>query len=994
MIKKSGKGNNRHSLGIAFYLAVLLFSVILIICTALWIINTNKTSEQTINLLGKFYLEEITDRNVDTIVSAIEVRSEQIKKAVNELNAEYLKDEESIRKYISLVQDLNGLDIFALVDENGMVYTADSTFSGISRFGFISEEDKNADYYTIKNYGSNTMVAVTVPVEHESAYGIHVVSCFTAINSEKIISSEHLQKKENKTYCRMFDRDGNNLMNIAGEYPDGKNLFDIYADSAKFAPGYSLEEMKSDWQNGREGYCVYNKEGAGSSYVYYKAVPGTDWIITSLMRESNINAFVEEGTRKLVIYSVLLVTIVAAALFVLFLYILIAANKIRKSQSDKEQLKIVGALSNDYSDVFLIDPAHDRSSTLKEHGNLHSISGKDTRSYNETWKYFVDSYVLEEDAEMVLNHIDADSISDRMLDTDEFSFDFRVKFEDKIHYIQAKIVKLFGEQDRLILGFRNIDEQMAAEGERRRVLQDALDAAQHANRAKTVFLNNMSHDIRTPMNAIIGYTSLAAANIDNKEQIQEYLSKIQISSNHLLSLINDVLDMSRIESGKFKIDEKEVHLPDVIHDLRSIVQADINAKQLEFFIDTVDVVNEDIICDKLRLNQVLLNILSNAMKFTRPGGIVSLRIIQTKEAPKGYAGYEFHVKDTGIGMSKEFQKHIFEAFTREQNSTVSGIQGTGLGMSITKNIVDMMGGTIDVSSEPGKGSEFVVKINLKIGREAEKLEVIPEIQGLRALVVDDDANTCMSISSMLRSIGMRSEWTTTGKEAVIRAEFAIKEKDEFYAYIIDWLMPDMNGIEVVRRIRRTIGDSIPIIIITAYDWADIEDEARKAGVTGFCSKPIFLSELRGILTKPYQQTDAKRDQQPARVDFSGKSVLLVEDNEMNQEIAEEILKEVGFTVDIANDGEAAVEKVRESAPGQYDVILMDIQMPHMDGYEATRCIHALEDPQKTSIPIIAMTANAFDEDRKEAMNAGMVGHISKPINSKKLFETLADILGK
>ncbi|MGN1338998.1 MAG: response regulator [Oscillospiraceae bacterium] len=993
MSRKSEK-QKVYALGFPFYIAVLLISAILISCTALWIINANKTSEQTINLLGEFYLEEITERNVDSIVSTIENKSEQIKKAVNELDSEYLKDEESVRKYISLIQSLNGLDIFALVDENGMVYTADSTFSGISRFGFLSEEITEPVYYTIKNYGSNTMVAVAVPVEHESTYGIHVVSCFTAVNSEKIISSKDLQKQENRTYCRMFDRDGNNLVSISGEYPNGRNLFDIYAESATFASGYSLEKMKSDWQNGNEGYCVYYREGTGNTYVYYKAVPGTDWIITSLMRESNINEFVENGTKKLAIYSIILVTIVAVSLISLFLYILSAANKIRKSQSDKEQLKIVGALSNDYSDVFLIDPAHDKSSTLKEKGNLHSINGEGTRSYTETWRYYVDRYVHKEDAEMVLGYIDVDSISDRMMDTDEFSFDFRVMVEDKLHYLQAKIVKLYGEQDRLILGFRNIDEQMAAEEERRRVLQDALDAAQHASRAKTVFLNNMSHDIRTPMNAIIGYTSLAAAHIDNKELIQEYLSKIQISSNHLLSLINDVLDMSRIESGKFKIDEKEVHLPDVIHDLRNIVQADINAKQLEFFIDTVDVVNEDIICDKLRLNQILLNILSNAMKFTRPGGMVSLRIIQSKDAPKGYACYEFHVKDTGIGMSLEFQKHIFEAFTREQNSTVSGIQGTGLGMSITKNIVDMMGGTIDVSSEPGKGTEFVVKLKLKICREAEIIGLVPEIQGLRALVVDDDANTCMSISSMLRSIGMRSEWTTTGKEAVIRAEFAIKEQDEFYAYIIDWLMPDMNGIEVVRRIRRTIGDSNPIIIITAYDWADIEDEARKAGVTAFCAKPIFLSDLRDVLTKPYLHKQTEKTLPTEHFDFTGKSVLLAEDNEMNQEIATEILKEVGFTVDTANDGDAAVEKVRNSVSGQYDVILMDIQMPHMDGYEATRQIHALGDPEKTNIPIIAMTANAFEEDRKAAMNAGMVGHISKPINSRKLFETLAEILGK
>ena len=544
------------------------------------------------------------------------------------------------------------------------------------------------------------------------------------------------------------------------------------------------------------------------------------------------------------------------------------------------------------------------------------------------------------------------------------------------------------------MGFRNIDEQVEAEENRRRVLQDALDAAQHANRAKTVFLNNMSHDIRTPMNAIIGYTSLAATHLDNKEQVRDYLSKIQTSGSHLLSLINDVLDMSRIESGKFKIDEKEVHLPDVIHALRNIVQADINSKQLEFFIDTVDVVNEDIICDKLRLNQILLNILSNAMKFTRPGGIVSLRIIQTAGAPSGYAGYEFRIKDTGIGMSKEFQEHIFEAFTREQNSTVSGIQGTGLGMSITKSIVDLMGGTISVTSEQGKGTEFVVNLKFRISGEQPRCEEISEIKGLRALVADDDANTCLSISKMLHSIGMRSEWTTTGKEAVLRAKFALNENDEFYAYIIDWLMPDMNGVEVVRRIRSIIGDSTPIIIITAYDWSDIEEEAKQAGVTAFCSKPIFLSELRGILTKNYRTPERPAEIVEEKPDFSGKKILLAEDNRLNQEIATEILREVGIEVDVAEDGEIAVEKVKNAARGQYDLILMDIQMPRMNGYEATQKIRALEDTEKASLPIIAMTANAFEEDKKEAANAGMNGHIAKPIDVDKLFETLAKVFEK
>ena len=530
--------------------------------------------------------------------------------------------------------------------------------------------------------------------------------------------------------------------------------------------------------------------------------------------------------------------------------------------------------------------------------------------------------------------------------------------------------------------------------EQNRKLEIALQHEGAANRAKREFLFNMSHDIRTPMNAIIGFTSLAATHIDNREQVLDYLKKISTSSQHLLSLINDVLDMSRIESGKVKIEEKAVHLPDLVHDVRSIIQPNVAAKRLSLFIDTMDIEDEDIITDPLRLNQILLNILSNAIKFTPTGGMISIRIAQKNGAPKGCVCYEFRIKDNGIGMSEEFQKHIFEEFSREESSTVSGIQGTGLGMSITKNIVDLMGGTIALTSEPGKGTEFIVTLCFtRSGQKAEPKQ-LPQLEGLRALVADDDTNTCLNVSTMLSKIGMRPEWTISGKEAVIRTKYAVEQGDEFSVYIIDWLIPDMNGIEIVRQIRKVIGNRCPIIILTAYDWADIEDEARAAGVTAFCEKPLFLSELRRVLAEPFRAEPASKPAQPTAADLKGKKLLLVEDNELNREIALEILKEAGFVVDTAEDGAVAVQKIKQAAPGQYDLILMDIQMPNLDGYEATRQIRALPDAEKANIPIFAMTANAFEEDRQNALAAGMNGHIAKPLDVPHLLRVLADALKK
>ena len=543
---------------------------------------------------------------------------------------------------------------------------------------------------------------------------------------------------------------------------------------------------------------------------------------------------------------------------------------------------------------------------------------------------------------------------------------------------------------------QELEEKNRELAESQKALSDALAVAEHANHAKTAFLNNMSHDIRTPMNAIVGFTALAASHIDNKEQVQDYLGKISVSSQHLLSLINDVLDMSRIESGKVTIEEVDVHLPDVIHDLRTIIQSNITSKQLELFIDTQDVVHEDIVTDKLRLNQVLLNILSNAIKFTPAGGTISFRVIEKPSPVSDLANFEFRIKDNGIGMSEEFQKTIFEAFTRERTSTVSGIQGTGLGMAITKNIVDMLGGVITVNSEEGKGSEFVVELPCKISSVSTKFELLPELQGLRALVADDDTNTCLSVCSMLREIGMRPDWTNYGKEAVVRAKEAMDQADEFRVYIIDWLMPDLNGIETVRRIRKVVGESAPIIILTAYDWADIEEEAKEAGVTSFCSKPLFMSELRNVLAQPFMEEKeikpADKKETEEDLNFSGKRVLLAEDNELNQMIAEAILTEKGLAVEIAKDGVEAVEKMKTSPAGYYNIILMDIQMPNMDGYEAAKQIRAMDDKQKANIPIIAVTANAFEEDRKVAIEAGMNGHLAKPYDIAAIMETLKTLL--
>ena len=602
--------------------------------------------------------------------------------------------------------------------------------------------------------------------------------------------------------------------------------------------------------------------------------------------------------------------------------------------------------------------------------------------------------IYRDDQEMMLKCMTKQDMLDRLEKEMSYFIDYRCVIDNRILWYRMKVTRSgnWMKERRMLVGVYNNDENHRKEKAQQEALEQALQMAKSASRAKTTFLNNMSHDIRTPMNAIIGYTKLAKAHLDNSDQIKDYLGKIAQSSDHLLSLINDVLDMSRIESGKMNLNEKSENLSNIIHMLKDIVQADIRSRKIDFFVDSADVSDEEVICDKLRLNQVLLNVLSNAIKYTPAGGIVSMRILQIGVTDSGYGKYEFRIKDTGIGMNAEFLKTIYDPFTRVKSSTVSGIQGTGLGMAITKNIVTMMGGDIEITSEENVGTEVVISFDFKLGKQHMEPEHIPEVEGMRCLVVDDDTNACRSIVKMLKDLGMHLEWCSSGKEAVLRTEDSLQDNDMFGMFFIDWLMPDVNGIEVARRIRRMVGENVPILILTAYDWADIEEEAKNAGVTGFVSKPVFLSDLRKTIAKYCCTHDEVVVKNDPEVCFVGKSILLVEDNELNCEISREVLEDLGIEVSMAEDGSVALNMMKKAKPGDYDLILMDVQMPIMDGYEATRRIRALPNKKIADIPIVAMTANAFAEDCQAALDAGMNEHVTKPVDFDKLKVILAKFL--
>ena len=778
-------------------------------------------------------------------------------------------------------------------------------------------------------------------------------------------------------------------------YSDGRVVLDSNADSddpvynllAELRGNSDLSEKKfdalsDDFAQGRNGSMMLTLRGT-RYYLVYENIGIQDWIMLGLVPVSVVNAGMDTLWRR----TVEIVVVIACLLMVLLITLIVHRSRDALRRRDTEILyrdELFTRLSRNVDDVFLMMDA-ETSRVDYVSPNIERLLGVPLEQVQQDIRA-LRALHPKDSPDRDRNFFEGIQCGEQC----EWNADYahQQTGERRWFHIVAMGSEVAGRTKYiLVMSDRTADRKI------NQALSEAVAAAEAASRAKSTFLSNMSHDIRTPMNAIIGFTTLAVSNIDNQERVKDYLTKTLSSSRHLLALINDILDMSRIESGKLQLEETEVNLAEMLHDIKTIVSGQIHAKQLELYMDALDVTDEDVYCDRTRMGQILLNLLSNAIKFTPAGGTVSVRVRQLAGTVRDCAQYEFRVRDNGIGMSPEFAQKIFEPFERERTSTVSRIQGTGLGMAITRNIVEMMGGTIKVQTEKNRGTEFIICLPLRVQTGTRREEKIAELAGLKALVVDDDFNTCDSVAKLLTRVGMRAEWTLSGREAVLRARQSIELGDPCRAYIIDWRLPDMKGIEVTRQIR-SLNDDTPIIILTAYDWSDIEVEAKAAGVTAFCSKPMFLSDLRDTLLTAigHTQTEAQDILPGKDADFRGRHILLVEDNELNREIAVAILHEYGFLVDTAENGAVAVEKIRTSDPGRYDLVLMDVQMPVMDGCTATRRIRALKDPARAAVPIVAMTANVFEEERKRAFDCGMNGFLSKPIVIEELIDALRDII--
>ena len=918
----------------------------------------------------------------------------QSNKALNELvnkNLTYLhmwsaylqkaSTEKEICDYINKVQEETGFSGFYFLsfDGNYKTITGETGYLGLQ--GNLDDKitQRNDIIMNAALPGKSQMLVFACPEVNGIYQGFEYDAIAVAYDNSDIVKVLDISAFQGNAGGYVVHSDGRVVIDHAPEsWKTAYNFIAVLRDHS----GLSEDEIMAfseELKQGHTGAMLVNLEGR-NYYLIYEKVNIQDWELLGIVPADIVNASMNElQFSTLIIVGALLFSIAA------FIIVMILRKNRLNIKSKNTQIlyrdEMFKKLSMNVDDVFLmVDAKTARVDYVSP--NVEKLLGITVKQIKEN--IYVLGKLHPQDTEgQRSKHLKGLLVNEQR----EWDFEYVHKKtgEQRWFHIIAMGSEIEKKQKCII-----VMSDRTANRKMNQALSDAVSAAETANRAKSTFLSNMSHDIRTPMNAIIGFTTLAVSNIENQEKVRDYLGKILASSNHLLSLINDILDMSRIESGKIHLEETKVNLSDLLHDLKTIISGQIHAKQLELYMDAMDVTDEDIYCDKTRLNQVLLNLLSNAIKFTPAGGTVSVRLRQFPSTQKDCAQYEIRVKDNGIGMSQEFAQKIFDPFERERTSTVSKIQGTGLGMAISKNIVNMMGGTIEIKTQKNKGTEFIIRLMFRIQSEKHSVEKITELEGLKALVVDDDFNTCDSITKMLVKVGMRSEWTLSGKEAVLRAKQSIELGDAFHAYIIDWRLPDMNGIEVTRQIR-SLGDDTPIIILTAYDWSEIEVEAKAAGVTAFCAKPMFMSDLREtLMTALGQKKEQNNDDVLPEADFNfkNKHILLVEDNELNSEIATEILTEYGFIVDTAENGAEALEKVSTSKPGTYDLVLMDVQMPVMNGYEATKCIRKLKDPALANISILAMTANAFDEDRKKALESGMDGFLSKPIVIKELVQAL------
>ncbi|MBP5342605.1 response regulator [bacterium] len=986
--------------------------------------SASRNAENAAREVSLLFLDELTSRREQVV-------SQNIKGKINDIDIQIslmdkdvvLLNEDELHKFQTKMKQTFQLEKFAFVDEDGNIYTAIPTENTIDDYAFdyqtISEPE--VSIFNLNTKDKKVVIAEKIDPSLDFL-DTKLVACFMEIDMSVMLTGVQMGAgKSGSTFSNIYTKDGIALSNtVLGGLAVEDNLIDALK-TAEYDQGVSYEKVIDDFMNGRGGTISFTYNGIRET-LSYEPISGTDWFLTYLIRESLVTEEVKSVSSRIILWSILTTSLTTIILISMFVFIIYELNKNSKILLEKEsiatetrvkeeelnrrielqnqlleqekdrtqQSRMIKALSKDYYSVYYIDLKSDSGVCYQAHEDIEDgLNVGDNFKYLESFKAYAEKYVDNRYLDDFLNFIQIENIRNELHTKKVISFRYIVNRHDHESYEMVKYARVSeDENDINAVGacFTNVDEETRASIAQNEILSSALQSAEQASKAKTVFLSNMSHEIRTPMNAIIGLSNIALNDPDISSKTRNHLEKIDASAEHLLSLINDILDMSRIESGRLILRNEDFSFARLIEQINSMFSGQCQEKGIDYHCIIDSEISDYYNGDNTKLKQILINLIGNAVKFTDKDGKVSLSIKKKAEIDNKET-LEIVVEDTGVGISEEFLPQIFETFTQENPTSTNKYGSSGLGLAITKNIVEMMNGDIRVESKKNEGTKFTVTITLSKTQSNKVLQDYRKsIKGVNALIVDDDTLALEHATLILNKIGIKSETASSGMEGIKKVEQKLKENNPYKLILVDWKMPEMDGVETSKSIRKIVGSDSTIIMLTAYKWDDVIDDAQLAGIDSFIAKPLFANSLIEEFENALVRKDLKNDS----IDtiLSDKKILLVEDMEINAVIIKAILEMQNVKVEWAENGKIAVDMFKSHDEYYYDAILMDMKMPVMDGLEATRLIRSLDKKDSKSIPIIALTASAFDEDVQRSIQAGLNSHLTKPIQPYLLFETL------
>ena len=1023
--------NKSNATRIVAVVGAVIVTIILVVGTVWMGRSATRDTQQAVRSVSLLYLDELAGRREQVVASNLQKSINDMQVGIELMGEDDLSDLEHLQAYQARMKRLLNLERFAFVDANGLIYTALGPEYNIDDYHFDYRTLSQAEIsiLNLKSEDKKVVIAqpVDIPFEDQT-----LVACFIQIDMKEMLRGVSMDAAStDTTFCNIYTPGGVALTNtVLGGLAAEDNLLEAM-EHAQFEGGYSYQRFLDEFTSGARGEVSFTY-GDVRGTLAYVPIGGTDWLLTYLIRESVISEQISGITQGIITRSVVQSLLTVAALITMFGFIIAenrrharamleketaeAENRTRQeelqvklalqeqlleqSQARERQDELITALASDYRSVYYLRLDEDTGICYQARSDLDGLKEGDHFPYLESVTAYANHYVTEQYREDFLRFIQPDNIRAGLKESRVISFRYLISVDGNESYEVVRFAGVRRPEDRddvevhnVGACFADVDAETRAAMAQNEALSDALGAAERANNAKTAFLSNMSHEIRTPMNAIIGLDNIALNDPDLPDKTREYLEKIGGSAEHLLNLINDILDMSRIESGRLILKNEEFSFPKLLEAINTMFSGQCSDRGLDYQCHTKGHVDDYYIGDNMKLRQVLINILGNAVKFTPKGGEVNLTVERVAQF-EGQSTLRFTISDTGIGMSKEFLPHLFDTFSQEDSSATNKYGSSGLGMAITKNIVEMMNGNIEVQSEKGVGTTFVVTVTLADSdrSDSDDEDELVRPQEMSVLIIDDDPVACEHAKLVLERVGIAAEIAASGAEAVEMVRLRHARRAPYNLILVDWQMPEMDGVEATRQIRSIVGAESAIIILTAYRWDDVLEEAVQAGVDSFIPKPLFASTVLEEFRSSMRKRNALARRNEHKAELAGRRILLAEDMQVNSEIMMMVLKMRDIEAELAVNGRIAVEMFEEHEPGYYDAILMDMRMPEMDGLEATRTIRALDRPDAQEIPIIALTANAFDEDVQRSLQAGLNAHLTKPVEPDALFGTLESLI--